>query len=124
MPCPGPDEALPTPTQTIRLMRRQAQGGAGRAQAQAQSLASNVEVAPGLVVVNRSPADGALLVEPLDEAAATSIDAVRDRAPAGARVYEEHWYRLDRPAWPWRRQGCGWPPRARPAGAACQWPWW
>lgn len=102
IPPPGPDDSLPTPTQTLRQMRRAAVRHASQAQAEVQALPAG-SAAPGLKVVNRSPADGALLVEPVDGAA--SIAEVEARAPAGAQVYEEQWYRLDRPTHPWRRAG-------------------
>ena len=51
----------------------------------------------GLKVVNSSPADGAVLVE----ARRVSIAQFKARTPAGAKVVEEQWYRLERPARPW-----------------------
>lgn len=105
VPDTGPDETPPTPTQTIRAMRRQnlspaARAGDAAGRSPAAAAAPPALVAPGLRVVNRSPADGAVLVEPAGVEA--SLDLVRAHAPAGARVYQEHWYGLEGPARPWR----------------------
>jgi subtilisin len=51
--------------------------------------------------VNRSPADGALLLEPLDH---ITLDRLKAQAPQGAKVLEEQWYSLDRPTRPWATQ--------------------
>ena len=98
----GPVEETPTPSQTMRLMRlapasatftkRARVGSAG-----ARSATRGQPPALGLRVVNSSPADGAVLVE----AGHASITQVKARTPAGAKVIEEQWYRLERPARPW-----------------------
>lgn len=53
-------------------------------------------------VVNRSPADGALLLEPRDH---VTLDDLKEYVPRGAKVLEEQWYSLERPARPWATQG-------------------
>lgn len=100
VPRPAAGES-PSPAQTARLLQRR--------------LAPAAAGAPPLKIVNRSPADGSLLVA----ADSASIEQIKARAPAGARVFEEHWYRLDRPARPWYRlQGGLQRPRPRAATAS------
>lgn len=57
--------------------------------------------APGMKVVKTSPADGAVLVR----ADGLSLADVRDKVEPGIKVFEEQWYRLDRPARPWMKRG-------------------
>ncbi len=69
-------------------------------------------------VVNRSPADGALLVEPHGH---VTLDRLKAQAPQGAKVLEEQWYALARPARPWSTQGASLErPRSR-AGRTVTW---
>lgn len=58
-----------------------------------------VQQSPALAlkVVNSSPADGSVLVE----ANRVSIEQIKSRTPAGAKVLKEQWYSLQRPAKPW-----------------------
>lgn len=67
-------------------------------------------------VVNRSPADGAILVEHASPAQLAS------RVPSGTKVYEEQWYRLERPARPWsKRSGAGLRKPRIAAGRSLRW---
>lgn len=52
-----------------------------------------------LTVVNSSPVDGSVLVT----ANSKSFALVQAQAPEGAKVIEEQWYRLERPARPWHK---------------------
>jgi minor extracellular protease Epr len=96
------DEA-PTPSQTMRLMRLSSgpvAAAAKRARIGSAGVRPVKHVQPptmGLKVVNSSPADGAVLVE----AKHVTIAQIKARAPAGAKVVEEQWYRLERPTRPW-----------------------
>jgi len=59
-------------------------------------------LSPALDVLKRSAADGAVLLAPHRHLTHERLKAL---APKGARVLEESWYRLDRPARPWGAQG-------------------
>lgn len=72
-----------------------------RASRAARTAASKVALAAPVKVVNRSPADGALLLEPQDH---VTLDRLKAQAPQGAKVLEEQWYSLERPARPWSTQ--------------------
>lgn len=72
---------------------------------------ARARTAPPLEIVNTSPADGALLVE----GEHATLAQVRARAPAGATVLAEQWYRLERPARPWMAST---PALVAPLGAA------
>jgi len=52
-----------------------------------------------LKLVTSSPADGAVLLD----IGHRSIDEVRANAPEGAKLAQEQWYRLERPARPWHK---------------------
>ena len=76
--------------------------GHGGAVAQVKILAArsaSTKPAPGLKVVKTSPTDGAVLVQ----GANLSLTEVKEKAAPGAKVFEEQWYRLDRPARPWHK---------------------
>lgn len=107
----SPDVA-PTSLQTMRLMHLGVQGAAAKAAfehvVRASASGGPRKAAPAhrpasikLKVVNRSPADGALLLEP---AQGVTLDAVKAQAPQGAKVVEEQWYSLERPVHPWSAQ--------------------
>jgi hypothetical protein len=106
IPKQGLLDDLSTPTNTVRTLGLLA---APRSTVAAKSAAE--KDAPGtevrlsglaalqIKVVNRSPADGAVLLE----AGKASIAQIQARAPEGAKVYEEHWYPLGRVHSPWLR---------------------
>ncbi|MFG6429047.1 S8 family peptidase [Roseateles sp. LYH14W] len=58
-----------------------------------------LQPAPGLKVVKTSPTDCAVLVE----GGNLSLTEVQEKSVPGAKVFQEQWYRLDRPARPWRK---------------------
>lgn len=108
IPRPSSQATAPTSLQTMRLMhlgahdapaaaaaKKAAPGGTARAARKAAP--AGVRAAP-VKVVNRSPADGALLLEPQDY---VTLDQLKAQAPQGAKVLEEQWYSLERPARPW-----------------------
>ncbi len=82
-PAPPPPRAAAKRAASVRTVLRRA--------ARTLSPASRIKV------VNHSPADGAVLVEAPD----ASIAALKARAPAGAKIVQEQWYSLERPARPW-----------------------
>ena len=101
----------PTSLQTMRLMHLGTRGAptaavakkaapAGAARVARKAVPAAIRVAP-VKVVNRSPADGALLLEPQDH---VTLDRLRAQAPQGTKVLEEQWYSLERPARPWSAQ--------------------
>lgn len=103
----------PTSLQTLSLMnfgRPAAKAAAAKKAAPAGSSGSVRTSAPKATgaapvkVVNRSPADGALLLEPRDH---VTLERLKAEAPHGAKVLEEQWYSLERPARPWSTQGAG-----------------
>ena len=81
-----------------RLAGRMAAGTPAAAARATRKAGSLVTTPAPVKVVNRSPADGALLLEPRDH---VSIDRIKAQAPQGTKVLEEQWYSLDRPARPW-----------------------
>src|SRR4051812_4617197 len=97
IPRTGVDEAAPAAATTWRLMQGAATHGSTAVQAgrRAGRRAAAKKAPQALKKVNTSPADGAVLVE------ASSAAQVQADAPAGAKVYEEHWYSLERPPRPW-----------------------
>lgn len=111
IPRPSSPAATPSSLQTMRLMhlgprpaakapaaKKSAPAAAKRA---ARVAAPTVPLAAPVKVVNRSPADGALLLEPQDH---VTLDSLKAQAPQGAKVIEEQWYSLERPARPWSAQ--------------------
>ena len=108
IPRPTSPAAVPTSLQTMRLMRLgprpAAKAAAVKKAAHAVVSGASRKPAPKVVlaaqvkVVNRSPADGALLLEPQDH---ITLDRLKAQAPHGAKVLEEQWYSLERPARPW-----------------------
>jgi subtilisin len=85
----------PRPGAKAFAAKKAAPVGASRA---ARTAASKVALAAPVKVVNRSSADGALLLEPQDH---VTLDRLKAQAPQGAKVIEEQWYSLERPARPW-----------------------
>lgn len=51
-----------------------------------------------LQVVNKAPADGSVLLQ-----GNVTLEQLKQHAPAGVKVFEEHWYYLDRAPTPWRK---------------------
>lgn len=111
IPGPSPVDVAPSTGATMRLMHlvRRPVGrtaAAKKAAAAAPRVARNAATEnflPGPAkVVNRSPADGALLLEPQDH---LTLQRLKAQAPPGAKVLEEQWYSLERPARPWSTQG-------------------
>jgi minor extracellular protease Epr len=107
VPKDGLADRASTPAHTLRLMAAAAPGAAlalaGGAAAVVQraprhEAVPRVALAPGLKVVNKSPPDGALLVQ----AAGRSAAQIQARVPAGVKVFEEQWYSLQRARAPWR----------------------
>jgi minor extracellular protease Epr len=109
---PGPSQAAVAPSTgaTMRLMHlRPRPAGkaapakkAAAAAPRASHSAATKNVLPGRVtVVNRSPADGALLLESQDH---LTLQRLKAQVPAGTKVLEEQWYSLERPARPWSAQ--------------------
>lgn len=122
IPRPAPASGrrgAPSPRQTQRLLQLLPPRGTAATPPPTRDAEGPV-TAPRLPVkvVNSSPADGALLLEPQRR---LSIEQLKARAPAGTKVIEEQWYRLERPARPWRRQAAGLrKPRVR-AGQGREW---
>ena len=111
IPRPSTPAVAPTSLQTMRLMhlgprppakaaaaKKAAPAAASRA---ARAATPTVSYGAPVKVVNRSPADGALLLEPQDH---VTLDRLKAQAPLGAKVLEEQWYSLQRPARPWSTQ--------------------
>jgi len=90
IPKAGLADAASTPVRTLRLMHLH------------PSRAAPAADQPALKVVNSSPPDGAVLLA-ADHASA-SISQVKARAPAGAKVFEEQWYPLERARGPWLKK--------------------
>jgi subtilisin len=111
IPKPSSPAVAPTSLQTMRLMHLRSRGAptgaAAKKAAPAGITRAAHETAPAAVratpvkVVNRSPADGALLLAPQDHLTLASLKA---KAPQGAKVLEEQWYSLERPPRPWSTQ--------------------
>lgn len=100
IPQPTSREVAPTSLQTMRLMHLEARPAAKAARAP-RIAAPKIDAAAPVKVVKRSPADGALLLEPQDH---VTLDRLKAQAPQGTRVFEEQWYSLERPARPWSTQ--------------------
>ena len=96
IPRPAPSASVPTSLQTMRLMQLGSRQAAAAGASRAALKTAQVKV------VNRSPADGALLLEPQD---AMTLDHLQAQAPQGTQVLEEQWYSLERPARPWAARG-------------------
>lgn len=108
IPRPAMPAVAPTSLQTMRLMHLGARPAAKVAVAKKAARPADApaarkaakRAAPQAVraarakVVNRSPADGALLLEPRDH---FTLDRLKAQAPQGAKVLEEQWYSLERP---------------------------
>jgi hypothetical protein len=98
IPRPSSPTVAPTSVQTMRLMHLGLRATPHAAAAKKAALAgvsrATHKAAPAAVrvasvkVVNRSPADGALLLEPLDH---ITLDRLKAQAPQGAKVLEEQW---------------------------------
>jgi minor extracellular protease Epr len=111
IPGPSPVDVAPSTGATMRLMHLGPRP-VGRTAAAKKAAAAAPRVArdaatknflPGPAkVVNRSPADGALLLVPQDH---LTLQRLKAQAPPGAKVLEEQWYSLERPARPWSAQG-------------------
>jgi minor extracellular protease Epr len=115
IPRPSTPAAAPTSLHTMRLMHLGPRPAAKSAVAKkaaraadapaarkaAKRAAPQAALAAPVKVVNRSPADGALLLEPRDH---VTLDRLKEQAPQGAKVLEEQWYSLERPARPWSTQ--------------------
>lgn len=119
--------AAPTGLQTARLLSFGARPMAGvaakrvgaKAAARAgRKTASAAALAAGVKVVNRSGADGALLIEPQDH---MTLDRLKAGTPQGTKVFEEQWYRLERPARPWSTQSSDLKKPRRRAGRTMTW---
>ena len=111
IPRPSTPAVAPTSLQTMRLMHLGPRPPAKAAVAKkahpaaasraARAATPTVSYGAPVKVVNRSPADGALLLEPQDH---VTLDRLKAQAPQGAKVLEEQWYSLERPARPWSTQ--------------------
>ena len=104
IPRPSSPATAPSSLQTMRLMHlgsRPAAKAAAAKKAAPVGAAPMVAAAAPVKVVNRSPADGALLLEPQDH---VTLERLKAQAPQGAKVLEEQWYSLERPARPWSTQ--------------------
>jgi minor extracellular protease Epr len=105
IPKPTSGTAAPSPLKTMRLMRL---GPHPVAEAlpndtsAASTMVRNAALVAPVRVVNKSPADGALLLEMKSR---VTMDRLKAQAPSGTRVFEEQWYSLERPARPWSTQG-------------------
>lgn len=128
IPRPSSPVVAPTSLQMMRLMHLGPQPAAKAAAAKkaaradvssaARAAAAKVSLSAPVKVVNRSPADGALLLEPQDP---VTLERLKAQAPHGAKVLEEQWYSLERPARPWSTQGAALKkPRLR-AGHTATW---
>ena len=117
IPQPSTSATAPTAVHTMRVMRlaprpmakaaaakkaaRTADAPGARKAAKKAAALPLTQAAP-VKVVNRSPADGALLLEPRDH---VTLARLKEQAPQGTKVLEEQWYSLERPARPWSTQG-------------------
>lgn len=111
IPRPSSAANAPTSLQTMRMMHLGSRPPAKTAAAKkaaasaavraAREASPEVSIEAPLKVVNRSPADGALLLEPDNH---VTLDRLKAQAPQGAKVLEEQWYSLERPARPWATQ--------------------
>ncbi|WP_395321880.1 S8 family peptidase [Variovorax sp. UC74_104] len=107
VPGPSSPSVAPTPLRTMRLMRLDLRGGspvgaAVRNGARPTRKTVRATVRPETFkVVSRSPADGALLLQPQDH---FTLGQLKAHAPEGTKVLEEQWYSLERPARPWSAQ--------------------
>lgn len=132
IPRPSSPAVAPSSLQTMRLMHLglppAKKGAAAKkaapaaARGAARAAAPTVRINAPVKVVNRSPADGALLLEPQDH---VTLDRLKAQAPQGTKVLEEQWYSLERPARPWSTQSAALKkPRLR-AGHTMTWsgPW-
>lgn len=127
IPKPSSRTVAPTSVQTMRLMYLGSRGAPPAVTAKKAALsatgaarkAAPLAVSAALVkVVNRSPADGALLLEPQEH---ITLDRLKAHVPRGAKVLEEQWYSLERPARPWSTQSAALTkPRLR-AGHSVTW---
>ncbi len=107
IPRPSSPAVVPTALQTMRLMHLGTPDAPTSAATKKAARAARKAVptavhAASVKVVNRSSADGALLLEPQDN---FTLDRLKAQAPQGAKVFEEQWYSLERPARPWSKQG-------------------
>lgn len=120
----GEAEKVPGPTQTMRLMRLSPADlpAAAAKRAHGEHASARKAEKPRLPAlnlkwVNSSPADGAVLVE----AKHFSIAQIKARTPAGAKVVEEQWYRLERPTRPWLKSGATLKRPRTTAGPTMKW---
>lgn len=110
---PQASAPVPTAAQTLQTMHLGTPAASPRSKARppAKRAAGQPAPAPGQTsrlaaakVVNHSPADGAVLLEPQNHLTLAHLQA---QAPLGAMVLEEQWYRLQRPTRPWSMQNVG-----------------
>jgi len=113
-PSAAGEQAVPLGTgMATALAYKRLRAGPGVEAATGRSAVVRAADVPG-TIVNRSPADGSVLVA----GSHVSIDSVKAMAPAGSKVFEEQWYRLQR-ARPWLANGAALKaPRASAATSA------
>ena len=126
IPKEQPTKSVPTAAQTMRMpglttthpMLKSSITMALKAARPPRSKGANKLQLLNLKLVNRSPADGSVLLEVPSK---LTIEDVKAQTPAGTKVVEEQWYSLERPAKPWLKLSSSLKAPRTLAGHEMQW---